>query len=112
MRRVHGRVPPKPDSVILKKARKRSVWLGIGAAGDDGAMVSDMTEISSAMPRLRPIESLHPGRLKHREMSEAGVAKFRHWAQGPMPGSTSLAFAIFVLASSSRPRARRVRPRL
>jgi len=32
MRRVHGSVPPKPDSVIWKKARNSSAWVGIGVA--------------------------------------------------------------------------------
>jgi len=47
MIRVHAKVPPKPDKVILKKARKSSAWVGIGAADDYVMLASDMTEISS-----------------------------------------------------------------
>jgi hypothetical protein len=41
MRRVHGSVPPKPDSVILKNARKSSAWLGTGGAGCGDDPVED-----------------------------------------------------------------------
>jgi hypothetical protein len=34
IRRVQGKVPPNPETVIQKKAKNRSAWLGIdGAVG-------------------------------------------------------------------------------
>jgi hypothetical protein len=33
MRRVHGSVPPKPDNVILTKAKNSSEWVGTDGFG-------------------------------------------------------------------------------
>src|SRR4029079_12434642 len=67
IRRVHINVPPKPISVILKKARKSSTWLGIGGEVASGVAGSGMTEISSLRPPLRPIDLSHHGQFNHHE---------------------------------------------
>src|SRR5476651_115229 len=79
MIRVHAKVPPKPDKVILKKARKSSACVGIGAAGKCGTAVSDMAETFSLWPPLRPIDLLCRRQMNHYEMwgdRNAGVRGF------------------------------------
>src|SRR6187200_2821439 len=95
MIRVHAKVPPKPDKVILKKARKSSAWVGIGAAGKCGTAVSDMAEISSLWSPPRPIDLWRYRQINHHEMWARPKRRGpERWAQGPMPGSSSLALAI------------------
>src|SRR6266851_1636555 len=99
MRRFHINVPPNPINVILKKARNSSAWLGIGAAEEGGAAGSDMAEISSLRPPLRPIDLLHRRQFNHHEFARPpAMPELR--AQGPMPGSISFALVISRSAAS------------
>src|SRR6185295_6176482 len=77
MIRVHAKVPPKPDKVILKKARKSSACVGIGAAGKCGTAVSDMAEISSLWSPPRPIDLWRYGQINHHECGHNRNAEVR-----------------------------------
>src|SRR3954454_14126567 len=101
---VHARVPPKPDSVILKKARKSSAWVGIGAAaGECGTLVSDMAETFSLQQPLRPIDLWGRRQMNHNRKARPG------FSSGANARFDFLGLGVVIVAASSWPKARMVR---